>query len=326
MRLWHWLLDAVRKNPWLAATLAVAFLLRVATIAWGLPLSPHTNFYHGDEAKAYTSTIFFPAGYLASESYLYGTAIQYAVGLLLLPLKLVMVGVFGQAEEFGLTAIVCFRFCNGVMGTASVYLVYRLGWRLLDPRAGLIAAMLLAVSLFPALNSCLTTLDVPMSFLLLCCCLACCHAVEQPSPRAFVLAGLAAGMLLGTKVTGALFVGVATLWLAGSLFRQDAEQRLSPAEQLKLLLLFLLTTTAVFAVSTPHVVLDFGEFWSFMMNQKENWYDKADPTIGGVLHAWFDGTSLAAGVAVAVTAPVGLVLLGKARGRAALLLGLWVGV
>lgn len=324
MQIWHRLVSSIRENPWLSATLLVAFALRLANIGWGIPITPYSNFYHGDEAKAYSSTIQFPEQYLGTESYLYGTAIQYAIGLLLLPVKFVMVGLLGMPAEYALTAIVFFRFCNVVMGTASVYMIYVLGRKLLDERAGLIAAMLLSVALYPAMHSCVTTLDVPMSFLLLGCALTCLKCTETRSAQDFFYAGLVAGMLLGTKVTGFLFVGCAFLWLAVILFTRHNDRRMSVTDRIVLLMVFMISAAGLFSVTTPHVVLDLGEFWEFMMNQKSSWYDKAPTSVIGVLYTWYDATALATGIPVAITSLVGMVLLMKSRPYEALLLVLWV--
>jgi len=301
----------------------VAFCLRVANIGWGVPISSHTHFYHPDESKAYVSTLVFPQQYLSSDDFLYGTAIQYSIGLLLLPVKLLMVGVWSMPAEYKLTAIMFFRFCNVLMGTASVYLVYLLAGRLLDKRCGLIAAMLVSVALFHTLSSCLTTLEVGMSFLLLCCVLTCTNCLKARSLRSFFFAGLAAGMLLGTKVTGALFVGCVFLWLTfGSVRSAGASKAVTG--RWRPLAIFLVTTGAVFAVTTPHVVLDFGNFWDVMMQQKSTWYDKAPTTPTGILYQWFDATSLAAGLPVAITCLPGALCFGKGRRRKMALAGLCV--
>lgn len=326
MQRWHRLSTWIRQNPWLTATLVIAFLLRVGNIGWGIPITPHSNFYHGDEAKAYSSTVDFPERYLSNESYLYGTSIQYSVGVLLLPVKFVMVGMWKMPQGYELTAIVFIRFCSVLMGTASVFLVYVLTRKLISERAGTISAMLLAVAPYSVLNSPLTTLDVPMSLLALCCVLLCLRCLERPSQRTFCYAGVAAGMLLGTKVTGVLFVGCSFVWLAAGLFVKPAESKLPTSERLALLIVFVATSVAVFALSTPHVALDFGEYWTFMMNQKSNWYDKAPTTLAGVAYAWFDGTAMAAGIAVTITCVLGMFLTQKAHRQQIALLGLSVAV
>lgn len=83
--------DELRARRLLMGIVVVAFLVRVANLLWGIPVSVHTAVYHGDEPKAWTSVVDFPECYWGSSSYLYGTTLQYAIGTLLLPVKALLV-------------------------------------------------------------------------------------------------------------------------------------------------------------------------------------------------------------------------------------------
>jgi len=109
------------------------------------------------------------------------------------------------------------------------------------------------------------------------------------------------------------------------LFSEPLKSAMSASDRLARLLVFAGAAAAVFAITTPQVALDFGEFWEFMMTQKSNWYDKAPTTLSGIIAAWFDGTSLAVGILVTATFLIGLVMLAKSRPGETLLLGLCVG-
>src|SRR5687767_10070886 len=176
----------VRANRLLSFILLIGFLCRAATLWWGLPYSAESNYFHPDEVKSWSSTVGFPENYFVSTNYLYGTAVQYAVGLVLLPLKLLVVYGLGLPDAYPVMAVVLFRVINILLGTASILLAYRLGQRAIDERAGLITAAFLAVAFMPALCSPLTTLDVPMSFLVVAGLWQLVRGLESLRPRSFV--------------------------------------------------------------------------------------------------------------------------------------------
>src|SRR5215471_18728336 len=133
----------------LTMVLVVGFALRAARLLWGLPILRDVGFYHGDEAKSWNSLVAFPEEYLTSTNYIYGTAVQYSVGVLLLPVRLVMVEGLRADAAYVLTAIVTFRAVNVLLGTAAIWLTYVLGRRADDERTGLLAAALLSVAFAP---------------------------------------------------------------------------------------------------------------------------------------------------------------------------------
>lgn len=283
------------KSP-LCWLLLFAFVLRAVTIFWGVPLDDFTAFYHADEVKSWGSTVDFPANYLASENYLYGTAVQYIVGILLTPLRLALDSPDpAQHQRFIVAAVLGFRLFNVLLGTAAVGLTFVLGQRLFDRSTGLIAGALLSVSTSHVMNSPLCTLDVPMSFLLVAGFLLTDRAFASGRSLHFAQAGLLAGLLLGTKVTGVFFLAVPCAmlgieWWAG---RSQPSPEREPIAWLSrnLIVIFLPVTGLVFAISTPHVLLSIGEYLEFMQRQKLQWYDRSTPTIAETLAAWFHAAS-----------------------------------
>ncbi|MBI1315088.1 phospholipid carrier-dependent glycosyltransferase [bacterium] len=283
-------------NSPLCWLLLFAFLLRATTIFWGVPLDEFTAFYHADEVKSWGSAVDFPANYLSSENYLYGTAVQYIVGILLTPLRLAMDSPDpAQHQRFIVAAVICFRLFNVLLGTAAVCLTFVLGQRLFDRMTGLIAAALLAVSTSHVMNSPLCTLDVPMSFLLVASFLLTDRAFASGRPLHFAQAAVVAGLLCGTKLTGFFFLAVpfAMLGIEWWESRSDQSTGREPISWLfrNLVVIFLPVAGLVFAVSTPHVVLSFGEYLEFMQRQKLQWYDRSAPTIAETGAAWFHGAS-----------------------------------
>src|SRR5947207_2307896 len=84
----------------LSFLLVIALILRGLCLLWGTPLGgdcgpargTHLRSYHYDEDKVYRTTAAFPAGYVRSDLPYptYGTTLQHTLGLLLLPVKVVM--------------------------------------------------------------------------------------------------------------------------------------------------------------------------------------------------------------------------------------------
>ncbi len=289
------MLRTLSRSP-LCWLLLFAFVLRAVTICWGIPFDEFTTFYHADEVKSWGSAVDFPANYLTSENYLYGTAVQYIVGILLTPLRLAMDSPDPhQHQRYVVAAVLCFRLFNVLMGTAAVGLTFVLGQRLFDRTTGLIAAGLLAVSTSQVMNSALCTLDVPMSLLLVASLLLTDRAFSSGRPMHFALAGLVAGLLCGTKLTGFFFVAVpcAMLLIEWSEARSDQSVKRESIGWLfrNLTVIFLPVAALTFAISTPHVVLSMDEYLEFMQRQKLQWYDRPSPTIAETLSAWFHSAS-----------------------------------
>jgi len=287
--------------------------LRAANLTWGLPLSPDTGFYHPDEVKSWGSTVDFPGNYLTSTNYLYGTAVQYTIGLLLVPVKLALTGsLFEGSIAYRNTAILVFRAVSVLMGTASVILVYLLGRRLWDAQVGLVAAAMLCVSTAHALHSTFCTLDVAMSCLLLAGFVLTRHALETRRTSSFVLLGICAGLLVGTKFTGAFFL-VVPLVLACVFARGTRKHGRLLADgkgrQFGRLAVFLFAALLTFAVSSPQVIVAPEEYYRFMMEQKSRWYDRPEASPVAIARTWAEGISTAVGAPAAVLAMLGVATL-----------------
>jgi hypothetical protein len=313
--------ERVQKSPILSSVLLLGFLLRLITIQWGVPIDSFSGYYHADEAKTWISTVGFPQCYLSSKMFLYGTAIQYGVGVLLLPVKLVMVGILSKPFEYCRVAVLFFRFCNLMMGMGAIYLAYLLARRLFDRRVGLICAAFLSVSLYHCLSSALTTLDVPMSFLVLLLLHQLLRAQEAPSLRSYLVFGLVAGILLATKITGGLFLACGLCYLVVAELLSGAERRLSPAKQLGLAFLSAVVAGFVLILTTPQIALDLSGYLEFMAQQKLNWYDRVSEGTGVMMH-W--ATARAVGWPVEIAAALGLVPFLRSRPRGWLPVALFI--
>lgn len=309
---WFRLKAWVRTQPLLAVILVTGFVLRSASFFWGLPLSPHSGFFHPDEVKSWSSTINFPEDYFSSTNYLYGTAVQYAVAVLLLPLKWLLVNRLALFDEYVLVAVLVFRAINVVVGTAAILATWHLGRLAASERTGLIAAALLSVAFMPALNSPLTTLDVPMCLLTVLALLLMFRALGTMRPASFALLGLALGVLLATKITGGLILAVVIFWLVWRMlvFPPVEQRTVSLGKRLQFLALVMVIALVVFAITTPHVVLRLTEYVEFMRSQKTQWYDLAPWSPTAIARSWWQATSVCIGAPTSILAIAGIVFSG----------------
>ena len=144
------------------------------------------------------------------------------------------------------------RFVTAALGTATVALVYQAGLRW-GPRVGLAAAGLLAVMPMHVRESHFVLTDVPMTFAVVLTLLLSLRAAEQPTLRAFVAAGAAAGLAAGIKYNALM---------AFSMPLVAALARGARAEHLAYPALFSAAGACVvaFFVTTPFALIDLPAF------------------------------------------------------------------
>jgi hypothetical protein len=191
-----------------------ALALRLATLTWGAGLGAYEGMYHPDERAVWESAQNFPESYRTNKNFAHGTAVQYAVGALLLPAKARWNA--GEPLIPGMTyvqfVLLSVRAVHALLGALAVLVVYRLGRMLVDRSTGLAAAALLAVSFYHALTSAFTTLDAPAGSLVALIVVLAARAARTGQRREFVWLGVTAGVLLATQVTATLvFVAVVAL-------------------------------------------------------------------------------------------------------------------
>lgn len=324
-------------------------LLRFACLTWGLALRPYEGFYHPDEDKAWVSTIEFPGNYFSNDNYIYGTALQYAVGTVLMPARVLWLT--GHPLVRGVTyeqlVGLVMRTFHASLGALAVLLVHRLGVRLFGRMTGLLAAAILSVSLYHVINSPLASLDVPMGFLVTLDVLLAARAFASRRPRDFVLLGLGMGVLFATRISGVLIVAVPAVLAAATARERGAGQPLSDAAGARAasrpgpkprhasrsheevtrgaprtlpiataVALSLAIATAVFVISTPHVVVHLTRYLDFMADVHRMWFYRYSHDPLGILRARVRETSTVMTPLVAALVPAGLaVALASRRGE-----------
>jgi hypothetical protein len=107
------------------------------------------------------------------------------------------------------------RWLSVLCGTLTLWVVYRLGRALGGVRAGLVAALALAVSLLHVRESHFFKPDATLALFTTATLLACVHLQRRGTLRAATLAGVACGLTLGIKYNAALLLPVAVAALLG---------------------------------------------------------------------------------------------------------------
>ena len=201
----------------LAGVLLLALALRVWGLGWGLPSATHYFSYHPDESVVLeasslpTMNVF--TGQLLPHFYRYGSLQLYLV-CFANTLAALAGAVDIVPKDFAIwypqwAKMYLIGRCLTVgMGVGTVFAVYRIGERLWGRRAGLMAALALAVMPLHAQHSHFLTVDVPATFWAMLSLLwAVRLATDDSKPlRAALWAGAFAGLAAATKYNLALAV------------------------------------------------------------------------------------------------------------------------
>lgn len=306
-----------REHRLLCLILLAGFALRIAPILWGVPLRPEIQDFHPDESKVYLAVARFPEIYGTTQPFPgYGTAVQYLLGTLLLPLKAVVVGLAERPYAYRILAQLASRMTSVLLGAGCIPLLYVLGARLFDRATATTAAALLAVSFFHAMNSAVGTLDVPLSFLVMVNVLVCFRVVERPRPAGFALVGICTGLVVGTKVTGIVFVVVpATLLLVRRLPGTGAVHGSEVVARVRVrdLAAYAGCALAAWAVTNPQVLVALDEYVAWWIKEGEEVHSRNLGSVGDLVRTWTSATTHAVGWPVAILAVVGAFLAGRKR-------------
>lgn len=160
------------------------------------------------------------------------------------------------------------RALSATCGTATVFIVYRMGRRLWDEPTGVVAAFFLSFTFLHARDSHFGTTDTAMT-MLITGSVALLIAAHQTGRRSLVmLAGLVGGLATATKYNAILL----PLAMVASQIVRAAD---APGQRLRTifdqrLLWFGLPFAAGFAVGIPFVVLDFQRFWRAMEDLRDS--------------------------------------------------------
>jgi 4-amino-4-deoxy-L-arabinose transferase-like glycosyltransferase len=141
-----------------------------------------------------------------------------------------------------------------LLSTATVYVVYEIGRRLIHPIAGLAGAVFLATSYLHILNSFTVTVDSPVAFWAsLAALMAVLIYTKGTDVTYYILGGIAVGCAIGSKYTA--LVAFAPLAIAHA-----ARTRTDDTANRKRILYAFAATLLTFLLTTPYAILDFKAF------------------------------------------------------------------
>ncbi len=201
-REWHEAIDMRRSVVGLAAVLVCAALLRFWSLGSGIPFAVGV-----DEPQIMERVVrmmrtgdFNPHFFHYPALYIYVQLVVACVRFL----AGAMAGTFTRLDQATAADFYLWgRVVTAAMGTATVYLVYRIGMRW-GARHALLAAGLLAVMPNHVRESHYVLTDVPTAFFCTLTFLLSLRAKEKESLGAIAWAGAAAGLAVGTKYNAAV--------------------------------------------------------------------------------------------------------------------------
>jgi hypothetical protein len=256
---------------YLAATMVVAFALRVYGLRWGLPNAQHLHSYHPDEFDiAARAALMLAQGDLNPHFFNYGSLtiyLTYIAGF--------VGSLAGLVNDLGGWHLAA-RLVTVAFSTATVYVVFLIGRTFYSEVVGLVAAAFLAVMPGHAVHSHYATVDVPATFFIALCLLCAAKMLVSPSKLWRVLAGLSAGWAGACKYNAAVVLLSALAAIAMSnvqcpmsnepLDEADEEYIPQPAiighRSLVIghWLLVIVCAAVAFIAFCPYVALDFPKF------------------------------------------------------------------
>lgn len=232
-----------------AIVVAAGFAIRVKGIMFGYPLPVHPD----EPRLVETALNMLKTGDLNPHFFNYPTLNIYLQALLYRVLGFVA-RLFTATTSIADVPIITFyvwgRLLTVVLSTATIYVTYAIGRRLLHPIAGVAAACFLAASYLHVTNSFTITVDSPVAFWSsLAVLIAALIYTRGPRLRYSLLAGIFVGFAISSKYTAfaaALPLVIAHLHHA----RQRGWRMILP------LVVGLLIIPVAFVLTTPYAILD----------------------------------------------------------------------
>ena len=252
----------------LGAVLVLALVLRLKGVAWGLPYS----FVNVDESVVVPKAFDAMRGSLNPQFFYYPSLYFYLLGAVYVVASPVLWAV-QHTNPFAMGSFVVDpgpyfllgRLLSAALGTASVYLLYRIGREAFGRPAGLVAALFLAVAPLHVAYSHMAVTDVAATAFSLLAFLLLLQAAAGAGRRRLVWGAVAAGLATSTKYNLGLLVLPATVAAVYSC-RAEVRERAAAGGRAalgwaRLLALRVYAPMLVaFLVASPFIVLDPGRF------------------------------------------------------------------
>jgi hypothetical protein len=252
-----------RLGPYGAAlvlVLGVAFVLRVWGAKHGLPYA-----YNADE-----NAHFVPRAigmFLTGGDPMYYVNPAAYTNVLHLVFAVWFGGRTGVSETYAANPEEVFlvaRVTAAALGTVAIWLLYLAGKRFFDPRVGLLAAGLLAVSFLPVFYSHLALNDVPTLAPIALALYGTAGILREGRIRDYVIAGLGLGIAAATKYTGGIVIVPLVAATAAQFFAPGGR---TPA--LRGLVIAGVFGFAGFVGANPFALLEFDKFRDGLEHQQD---------------------------------------------------------
>lgn len=247
--------------PAVITILILAAALRIWGLGWGLPTSLHYFSYHPDETTVLYAAlnVNFFAGELNPGFYNYGSLFVYLVNFAIVGSTVAGAinlpdDVFSNIGEFA-KLYYAGRLVAVVLGILTVWAVYVLARKAYGRKAGLIAALLMAVLPIHVMHSKFMAVDVPATFLVTLALVFALRISEKQRARDYIFAGLIAGLAAGTKYNAGLVIA-APIIVHFTVCQASVLKRIFSPK----LLGMILCAAVGFLIGTPGAVLYTGDF------------------------------------------------------------------
>jgi len=262
---WH---NLSRPALIIIGLIGLALGLRIWGIWFGLPY-----IFHNDEDLEVVRALQLGSGSFDFQriykgGYFYLLFFEY--GVLFVVLK--VMGVVNSAADFAhyyfrdpSAFYLIGRATTATIGTINVYLIYRIGRLAYSTRAGLIAAVFLAVNILHTKLSHFTTVDIPMACLVTATIYFAVKIAKGGSRSDYIWAAILAALATTTKVTAILLV--VPLAVSHYFFVLDNGGQLRQLVFFKPLWQAIAVFILVYVLTTPGIVINFGGFFEFMLRK-----------------------------------------------------------
>ncbi len=252
-----------------SALFALITIILLAAIVrlWGIDFGlPHT-LCRPDESRLVNTAIRFGGGDLNPHLFNYPTLYPYTLFLCygVYFLAGMVVGKFNSVDTFILefstdpgAFYLIDRLLVAFLGTATVYIVYRIATRLYGRGVALVSSAFMALAYLHVRDSHFGVTDVPMTFLIMCAVLLLLRAVEDKTSRSYLLAGIVAGLAASVKYAGLMLL-MPMLMTHISIVRSQGKRWLEVLFDRRPLI-FAAALVVAFLIGTPYALLDHSQF------------------------------------------------------------------
>ncbi len=249
----------ISPHKYIFAILGLAFALRFVGIWYGLP-----SLYNSDEPTIVSQALSFgtrksleptflqyPTLYFYFLFFIYG--IYFGIGFAL--------GIFNSILDFGASffldpggLFLVGRFLSVVLGTFSVWVIFRLGQRFFSKNVALISSLILAVSFIHVSRSHWILIEAGLGLMCAWALYLILKYYEKPTIKANVFAGLVCGLAISTKYNAG-FILIPLLLSSIFIYKKNVPKLF------KNLCLSVVTLVSGFLLGSPYWIFSFSSFF-----------------------------------------------------------------